>query len=73
MPVYRSYFIENYPNDLDKILSDDGFGKNDYVETHKKLILVSAPGASSGKFETGKCNKKGLHGKQVETIHHCEG
>ena len=52
VPVYRSYFIENYPNDLDKILSDYGFGKNDYVETHKKLILVSAPGASSGKFET---------------------
>ncbi len=52
VPVYHSYFIENYPNDLSHILSDDGFGKNDYVETHKKLILVSAPGASSGKFET---------------------
>ncbi len=52
VPVYRSYFIENYPNDIDKILSDEGFGKNDYIETHKKLILVSAPGASSGKFET---------------------
>ncbi len=52
VPVYRSYFIENYPNDLEKIISDEGFGKNDYIKTHKKLILVSAPGASSGKFET---------------------
>ena len=52
IPVYRSYFIDNYPNDLDKIFSDEGFGKNDHIITHKKLILVSAPGASSGKFET---------------------
>lgn len=62
VPVYRSYFIENYPNDLDKILSDDGFGKNDYIETHKKLILVSAPGASSGKFET--CLSQLYHDKK---------
>ena len=62
VPVYRSYFIENYPNDIDKILSDDGFGKNDFIETHKKLILVSAPGASSGKFET--CLSQLYHDKQ---------
>lgn len=62
VPTYRSYFIENYPNDLDKICSDEGFGKNDYVETHKKLILVSAPGASSGKFET--CLSQLYHDKK---------
>jgi len=62
VPVYRSYFIENYPNNLDKIFSDDGFGKNDYIETHKKLILVSAPGASSGKFET--CLSQLYHDKK---------
>lgn len=61
-PVYKSYFIENYPNDLDNIFSDNGFGKNDYVITHKKLILVSAPGASSGKFET--CLSQLYHDKK---------
>lgn len=50
--TYRSYFIENYPNDLDLILSSEGFGKNDYVKTEKNLILVAAPGANSGKLET---------------------
>lgn len=60
--TYRSYFIKNYPHDLDYILSDDGFGKNDYIETHKKLILVSAPGASSGKFET--CLSQLYHDKK---------
>ena len=62
VPVYRSYFIENYPNDIDQICSSAGFGKNDYVETHKKLILVSAPGASSGKFET--CLSQLYHDKK---------
>ena len=62
VPYYRSYFIENYPNDINKILSNDGFGKNDYVETHKKVILVSAPGASSGKLET--CLSQLYHDKQ---------
>lgn len=60
--TYCSYFIKNYPHDLDYILSDDGFGKNDYIETHKKLILVSAPGASSGKFET--CLSQLYHDKK---------
>lgn len=50
--TYKSYFIENYPNDLNLILSKDGFGKNDYIETTKNLILISAPGACSGKMET---------------------
>ncbi len=50
--VYRSYFIENYPNDLEYIASDKGFGRNDHIETHKKIVLVSAPGANSGKLET---------------------
>lgn len=50
--TYHSYFIENYPNDLNKIASSEGFGKNDYIETHKKIVLVSAPGANSGKLET---------------------
>lgn len=50
--VYHSYVIENYPFDTDRILSKDGYGKNDYILTHKKLVLISAPGANSGKMQT---------------------
>ncbi|MBQ4541387.1 MAG: DUF1846 family protein [Clostridia bacterium] len=52
VPVYKTYHIEEYPNNIDKILSDDGFGKNDHIETHKNIVLVSAPGANSGKLVT---------------------
>ncbi len=44
--------IEGYPNDIDKIVSDDGYGKNSYIETSKKLVVVTAPGANSGKLAT---------------------
>lgn len=50
--TYHSYFIENYPNDINHIVSKNGFGKNDYIKTNKKIVLVSAPGANSGKLET---------------------
>lgn len=50
--TYKSFYIEGYPDNLDLILSKNGFGKNDYIETTKDLILVSAPGACSGKMET---------------------
>ena len=52
IPVYKTYHIEDYPNNIPKILSDDGFGKNDHIKTHKKIILISAPGANSGKLVT---------------------
>lgn len=51
LKVYKSYFIDNYPNDIDHILSQDGFGRNDHIKTTKKIVLVSAPGANSGKLE----------------------
>lgn len=51
IPTYRSYFMECYPNDVNKIVSQDGFGFNDHIKTTKKIVLVSAPGASSGKLE----------------------
>lgn len=44
--------IEGYPNDIEKIVSDEGYGKNPYVETTKKLVVVTAPGANSGKLAT---------------------
>ena len=44
------YKIENYPNDIDRILSKDGFGKNEYLETNKEIVVVTAPGPGSGKM-----------------------
>ena len=51
VPTYRSYYMDCYPNDINKVVSQDGFGYNDHVKTTKKIVLVSAPGASSGKLE----------------------
>ena len=50
--VYLHYPIENYPNDIAFIVSKDGYGKNDYIETTKELIVVTAPGPGSGKMAT---------------------
>ena len=46
------YSIPGYPSDISRIVSDDGFGKNDYVETVKPLVIVTAPGPGSGKMAT---------------------
>ena len=50
--TYRHYPIAGYPTDIDHIVSDDGFGRNDYVETSRPLVLVTAPGPGSGKMAT---------------------
>ncbi len=50
--IYYHYPIEGYPHNVDYIVSDDGFGKNDYVETTRPLIVVTAPGPGSGKMAT---------------------
>ena len=50
--VAYHYEIENYPNDIDKILSKDGFGKNEYLQTSKEIVVVTAPGPGSGKMAT---------------------
>jgi len=50
--VYRHYDIEGYPSDIAKIVSDDGYGKNEYIETSKELVVVTAPGPGSGKMAT---------------------
>ncbi len=47
---YRHYSIDGYPANLDLILSDDGYGKNEYIETSKSLVVVTAPGPGSGKM-----------------------
>ena len=48
--VYYHYTIEGYPNNVSLIDSDEGFGKNDYVETTRPLVVVTAPGPGSGKM-----------------------
>ncbi|MCM1290176.1 MAG: DUF1846 domain-containing protein [Corallococcus sp.] len=50
--VYRHYKIEGYPSNVTHIVSDDGFGKNDYIETSRNIVVVTAPGPGSGKMAT---------------------
>lgn len=50
--VYRHYPIENYPSDVSLIVSDEGFGKNDYINTTRPVVVVTAPGPGSGKMAT---------------------
>ncbi|MBQ4145337.1 MAG: DUF1846 domain-containing protein, partial [Clostridia bacterium] len=50
--VYRHFAIEGYPSDISAIVSDNGYGKNEYIETERDLIVVTAPGPGSGKMAT---------------------
>ena len=50
--VYRHYPIKDYPYDMKHIISDEGFGKNDFIETTRQLVVVTAPGPGSGKMAT---------------------
>ena len=50
--VYRHYPIAGYPYDVQHIVSDEGYGKNEYIETSRSLIVVTAPGPGSGKMAT---------------------
>ncbi len=50
--VYKHYTIEGYPSNVPLLVSDEGFGKNEYVETSRSLIVVTAPGPGSGKMAT---------------------
>ncbi len=48
--VCHHYTISGYPSNLKKIISEEGYGKNDYIETSRKLVVVTAPGPGSGKM-----------------------
>ena len=50
--VYYHYVIEGYPSNIPLILSEEGFGRNDYIETSRPLVVVTAPGPGSGKMAT---------------------
>ena len=50
--VYRHYPIDDYPSNIPLIVSDEGFGKNDYIETTRPIVVITAPGPGSGKMAT---------------------
>ena len=50
--VYKHYIIPDYPSDIPLIVSEDGFGKNEYIETERSLVVITAPGPGSGKMAT---------------------
>ena len=52
LKVSRHYMIADYPNDTEKVVSEEGFGRNDYVETSRDLVVMTAPGPGSGKLAT---------------------
>ena len=62
--VYKHYAIEGYPSDVQKIVSEEGYGKNEYVPTSRRLVIVTAPGPGSGKMATclSQLYHENLHG-----------
>ena len=52
LKVYHHYEIEGYPYNVSHIISDEGLGKNDYIETTRQLVVVTGPGPGSGKLAT---------------------
>ncbi len=50
LKVYKHVTIEGYPHDVEKIVSPNGYGRNDYIETKKSIVVVTAPGPGSGKL-----------------------
>ncbi len=52
IPVFLHYPIEGYPSNIELIVSDEGFGKNDFVKTSRPIVVVTAPGPGSGKMAT---------------------
>lgn len=52
VPVYVHRNIEGYPSDIDQVVSEEGYGKNPYIQTTKPIVVVAAPGPGSGKLAT---------------------
>lgn len=52
VPSYILHKIDGYPSNIEHIVSDEGFGKNDYIKTSRPLVVVTAPGPGSGKMAT---------------------
>ncbi len=52
LKVYHHYLISGYPTNIPLVLSEEGYGKNDYIKTTRPLIVITAPGPGSGKMST---------------------
>ncbi len=52
LKVYRHFPIAGYPNNVSKIVSEEGYGRNEYIETTRDLVVITAPGPGSGKMAT---------------------
>ena len=50
--VYHHFSIKGYPSNINQIISEEGYGKNDYIETSRRLVVITAPGPGSGKMAT---------------------
>ncbi len=50
--VFKHYHIDGYPTNIKHIVSEDGYGKNEYIETTRQLVVITAPGPGSGKMAT---------------------
>ncbi len=64
--VYIHYYINGYPSNIPLIISDEGYGKNEYVETTRPLVIITAPGPGSGKMAVCLSqlyheHKRGIH------------
>ncbi len=64
--VYKHYAIEGYPSNVSKVVSDEGYGSNEYIETSRELVVVTAPGPGSGKMATCLSQLYHEHKKGVE-------
>ena len=64
--VFRHYLIDGYPSNVGHIISPEGFGKNDYIETSRSLIVVTAPGPGSGKMATCLSQLYHEHARGIE-------
>ena len=56
VPVYRQYLIPDYPANVPLIVSEEGFGRSDFIQTSRPLVVVTAPGPGSGKMATCLCS-----------------
>ena len=65
--VYKHKYTKGYPTDVETIVSEEGYGKNPYIETKKPIVVVTAPGPGSGKLATclSQMYHENKHGRQV--------
>ena len=76
--VYIHYNIAGYPSNIPLIVSDEGYGKNEYIETTRPLVIVTAPGPGSGKMATCLSqlyheHKRGIHADMPNSRHFRSG